>query len=74
MVGFVLRPTDGPRDPGRGNRSYRTASLWITLLFVAGPAVQAQSPRPRFINPPGLTRPTGYTHVVGRVWERPFRM
>jgi enamine deaminase RidA (YjgF/YER057c/UK114 family) len=26
--------------------------------------VLAQTPGPRFINPPGLTRPTGYTHVV----------
>jgi enamine deaminase RidA (YjgF/YER057c/UK114 family) len=26
--------------------------------------VQAQTPGPQFINPPGLTRPTGYTHVV----------
>jgi len=26
--------------------------------------VQAQASGPQFINPPGLTRPTGYTHVV----------
>jgi enamine deaminase RidA (YjgF/YER057c/UK114 family) len=26
--------------------------------------MQAQTPKPEFINPPGLTRPTGYTHVV----------
>jgi len=25
---------------------------------------QAQTPGPQFINPPGLSRPTGYTHVV----------
>jgi 2-iminobutanoate/2-iminopropanoate deaminase len=40
------------------------AWLWTALLFVAGAAAQAQTPGPEFINPPGLTRPTGYTHVV----------
>ena len=46
-----------------GKRSYR-AWLWAALLFASGPAVQAQASGPQFINPPGLTRPTGYTHVV----------
>ena len=52
-------------------RTYRPATLsielawlWSTLLFVSGSAVQAQTPGRQFINPPGLTRPTGYTHVV----------
>ncbi len=40
------------------------ALLWTTLLVLSGSAMQAQSPKPEFINPPGLTRPTGYTHVV----------
>ena len=40
------------------------AWLWATLLLLAGTAVEAQTSGPRFINPPGLTRPTGYTHVV----------
>jgi enamine deaminase RidA (YjgF/YER057c/UK114 family) len=40
------------------------ACLWLTLLLVSGPAAQAQTPGREFINPPGLTRPTGYTHVV----------
>ena len=34
------------------------------VLGLPGTAVQAQEPARRFINPPGLTRPTGYTHVV----------
>jgi enamine deaminase RidA (YjgF/YER057c/UK114 family) len=34
------------------------------LFFVPGSAGQAQTPGPEFINPPGLTRSTGYTHVV----------
>ena len=40
--------------------------LWIcTLLLVASEsAVQAQTPGREFINPPGLTKPSGYTHVV----------
>ncbi len=33
-------------------------------LFLSGSALQAQTPGRKFINPPGLTRPTGYTHVV----------
>jgi 2-iminobutanoate/2-iminopropanoate deaminase len=55
----------------REKRAYRPpalsselAKLWSTLLLVSGSAVQAQTPGPQFINPPGLTRPTGYTHVV----------
>jgi enamine deaminase RidA (YjgF/YER057c/UK114 family) len=38
--------------------------LGILLIFASGSAVQAQTPGRKFINPPGLTRPTGYTHVV----------
>jgi len=45
------------------DRSYR-GWLWAALLVASGPAVQAQTPGPQFINPPGPTRPTGYTHVV----------
>ncbi|MGH7497559.1 MAG: RidA family protein [Gemmatimonadales bacterium] len=39
-------------------------TLSAVLLLMPGPAVFAQAPAPKFINPPGLTRPTGYTHVV----------
>src|SRR6185369_12695744 len=46
----------------RERRSYR-ACLGAALLFASVPA-QAQTPGPQFINPPGLSRPTGYTHVV----------
>jgi 2-iminobutanoate/2-iminopropanoate deaminase len=40
-----------------------------TLLAAAGlllgtGSLRAQASGPRFINPPGLARPTGYTHVV----------
>ena len=44
--------------------SSKVAWLWTTLLCVSGSASQAQTPGREFINPPGLTRPTGYTHVV----------
>jgi len=53
-----------------GKRASRPAAgshlawLWTTLLVVSGWQLQAQTPGPAFINPPGLTRPTGYTHVV----------
>ena len=39
------------------------ACLVVSLLLGAGIA-EAQQSRSRFINPPGLTRPSGYTHVV----------
>ena len=45
-----------------------TTSLTL-LLAVSAPAAAQTSPPapasgPRYINPPGLTRPSGYTHVV----------
>ena len=42
----------------------RVCPLWIVLLSGSAAALQAQAAGPRFINPPGLTRPGGYTHVV----------
>lgn len=44
----------------------RSAILTVSLV-VAGGFATAQAPKPsvlRFSNPPGLARPTGYTHVV----------
>jgi enamine deaminase RidA (YjgF/YER057c/UK114 family) len=45
-----------------------TASLAALLAVTAPAAAQAGQPAPvmgpRYINPPGLTRPSGYTHVV----------
>src|SRR6476646_7177521 len=34
------------------------------LTVVAATAARAQSGETRYINPPGLAKPTGYTHVV----------
>jgi enamine deaminase RidA (YjgF/YER057c/UK114 family) len=47
----------------------RLAASLAALLAVAVPAAAQVSPPPaaggpRYINPPGLTRPSGYTHVV----------
>jgi enamine deaminase RidA (YjgF/YER057c/UK114 family) len=45
----------------------RYAALgWICTLALVGSAsaVQGQASGLRFINPPGLTKPSGYTHVV----------
>ena len=39
-------------------------SMLLVLLSSPGLIAQAQETRPRFINPPGLTKPNGYTHVV----------
>jgi enamine deaminase RidA (YjgF/YER057c/UK114 family) len=38
-------------------------SLGVLLTFLPCVA-QSQAQAPRFINPPGLVKPTGYTHVV----------
>jgi 2-iminobutanoate/2-iminopropanoate deaminase len=38
--------------------------LWVLLPLWYGSALHAQSTGRQFINPPGLTKPTGYTHVV----------
>jgi enamine deaminase RidA (YjgF/YER057c/UK114 family) len=40
------------------------AGLCTLVLVASASAVQAQTPGRQFINPPGLTPPTGYTHVV----------
>jgi enamine deaminase RidA (YjgF/YER057c/UK114 family) len=40
------------------------SSLTALLAVTAPAAAQAGPPGPRYINPPGLTRPSGYTHVV----------
>jgi len=52
--------------PGRrcGARWSHSAWRWTTLLMLFGSAAAAQTSGPKFINPPGLTPPTGYTHVV----------
>ena len=43
----------------------RAGLLVAALALPLAPAhLRAQAPGPRFINPPGLSRPTGYTHVV----------
>ena len=47
---------------------HATTSLAALLTVTAPAAAQAGPPTPvtgpRYINPPGLTRPSGYTHVV----------
>lgn len=40
------------------------SAVLTALLIAAASSVQAQTAGPQFINPPGLTQPTGYTHVV----------
>ena len=41
-----------------------SAGLSALLLLMSASATQAQTPGPEFINPSGLTKPSGYTHVV----------
>lgn len=52
------------RTPGPQTLFSEMVGVWLFLLVVPVAAVQAQAPARRFINPSGLTRPTGYTHVV----------
>jgi enamine deaminase RidA (YjgF/YER057c/UK114 family) len=42
----------------------KAASLCTALLVASGSVLAAQASGPQFINPPGLARPTGFTHVV----------
>jgi 2-iminobutanoate/2-iminopropanoate deaminase len=51
-------------NPLKAPQSSRVAGLCTLLLVASGSAMQAQTPGRQFINPPGLTKPTGYTHVV----------
>jgi 2-iminobutanoate/2-iminopropanoate deaminase len=41
-----------------------TVSAVALILFVSGTTARAQSGEARYINPPGLAKPSGYTHVV----------
>ena len=43
---------------------HRTASFVVVLALGIAVGVVAQSPRLGHVNPPGLSTPTGYTHVV----------
>jgi enamine deaminase RidA (YjgF/YER057c/UK114 family) len=36
----------------------------IPIFFLIPSSTLAQGAAPRYVNPPGLVRPTGYTHVV----------
>jgi enamine deaminase RidA (YjgF/YER057c/UK114 family) len=38
--------------------------LMLAALLASAASAEAQGPGPRFINPPGLVKPVGYTHVV----------
>ena len=45
----------------------RTGGQWLTLLLLPtalAPQLAAQGQASRYINPPGLAKPNGYTHVV----------
>ena len=44
----------------------RPSRAWLpaVLLLLSAASAAAQDAAPRFINPPGLTKPGGYTHVV----------
>ena len=42
----------------------RVSWLYAALVVASGSVLEAQTSAPRFINPPGLNKPTGFTHVV----------
>jgi enamine deaminase RidA (YjgF/YER057c/UK114 family) len=45
-------------------RPHTLAITAIISLTLAASTARAQGGEPRYINPPGLSKPTGYTHVV----------
>jgi 2-iminobutanoate/2-iminopropanoate deaminase len=57
---MLRRTMDGPQWV----RGTCHGGLLVALSLLACVGAQAQTPGARFINPPGLARPTGYTHVV----------
>jgi 2-iminobutanoate/2-iminopropanoate deaminase len=57
MAEPTLRPRKAPAVSG-------ASLLTLTVLLALAVRVEAQGPGPRFINPPGLVKPAGYTHVV----------
>src|SRR6478735_4432184 len=56
-------------SPSRTSRMTRPPALAIgalalSTLVLSGSPARAQGGEARYINPPGLTKPSGYTHVV----------
>jgi 2-iminobutanoate/2-iminopropanoate deaminase len=45
------------------SRVFRVAAI-VLAAFVSAHKARAQGMEPRYINPPGLSKPTGYTHVI----------
>ena len=59
---MAMRPDSHP-----GDRRYAHRTGWVLaalLLLASPPSSSAQTQTSRYINPPGLTKPNGYTHVV----------
>jgi enamine deaminase RidA (YjgF/YER057c/UK114 family) len=50
------------RNPSPRARAITAGSVFLLLLLV--PSVAAAQSSTRYINPPALAKPTGYTHVV----------
>jgi enamine deaminase RidA (YjgF/YER057c/UK114 family) len=44
--------------------SLKASWLYAALVVASGSVLEAQTSAPQFINPPGLAKPTGFTHVV----------
>jgi 2-iminobutanoate/2-iminopropanoate deaminase len=51
------------RNPMPQARTFTVGSVLLLLVTLPSPA-EAQGTSTRYINPPGLVKPTGYTHVV----------
>src|SRR5262245_15247448 len=52
------------RPRGGSTVTPKVSWLYTTLLIASASALEAQTSGPQFINPPGLAKPTGFTHVV----------
>src|SRR5919106_2988950 len=52
------------RRASRRNRAARAGGIFVLMLFFTVSLAEAQGQSSRYINPPGLVKPNGYTHVV----------
>jgi enamine deaminase RidA (YjgF/YER057c/UK114 family) len=52
------------RRTSRRNRIARAGAIFMLVLLLSSSVAHAQGQSSRYINPPGLVKPNGYTHVV----------
>ncbi len=65
---MIEQPTPTPQsatdEPHASRREFVAAAVTIAAAAGAASGAQAQTPNLRFSNPPGMSRPPSYSHVV----------